>query len=150
MLLAPFSGFIGGEIKHQQLDGGKQVVRFRLAANDRYRDAQGNFQERETVWITCQAWNELAARIVDEFTSGTPVVLLGRWEQSNYVVDGVNKSTRFVTVEHIGEDLAIPTKRGEQQEKQSKPQGQQEQETTQQASKDEPTSGEIVEENPFE
>lgn len=110
MFLAPIAGFIGGDIKYQELDSGKKIARFRLGSNDRYRNHNGEFVERETVWVTCQAWGDLAERIYQEFSKGTPVVALGRWEQSNYEKDGVQKSTRFITVENIGRDLAVPSR----------------------------------------
>lgn len=108
MFHAPLAGFIGGDIKHQALDNGNYVARFRVGVNDRYRDAKGEWKENETVWVTCQAWGDLARRVAHQFASGTPVVVLGQWKQSNYEKEGVKKSTRFVEVTHIGEDLAIP------------------------------------------
>lgn len=111
MFLAPIAGFIGGEIKYQQLDGGKKIARFRLGSNDRYRNSNGEFVERETVWVTCQAWGDLAERIYNDLGKGSPVVALGRWEQSNYEKDGAQKSTRFITIENIGLDLAVPARK---------------------------------------
>lgn len=37
MFLAPIAGFIGGDIKYQELDSGKNIARFRLGSNDRFR-----------------------------------------------------------------------------------------------------------------
>lgn len=114
MTLAPIAGFIGTDI-HIQTTETSTLARFRVGSTDRYRNAQGNWVERETFWVTCQAWGNLATRIHQEVKKGDGVLLLGRWEQSNYEQDGQKKSARFVTVEHIGLDMAIPSKTSQQQ-----------------------------------
>lgn len=107
MPLAPFAGFIGTDIQVQTTEN-TVIARFRVGVGDRYRDAQGQWVERETFWVTCQAWGNLARRIYHEAKKGDGVLILGRWEQYNYEKDGAQKSARFVTVEHFGLDLAIP------------------------------------------
>lgn len=110
MTLAPFAGFVGNELQVQETTN-SALIRFRLGITDRYRNAQGEFVERETFWVTCQAWGHLARRIGQEVTKGDAVLILGRWEQSNYEKDGEKKTARFVTVEHLGLDMAVPQKK---------------------------------------
>ena len=43
MFLAPIAGFIGGDIKYQELDSGKKIARFRFGSNDRFRVSRGLF-----------------------------------------------------------------------------------------------------------
>lgn len=109
MTLAPIAGFIGTDIQIQVTET-STLARFRVGSTDRYRNAQGNWVEQETFWVTCQAWGKLADRIQHEAQKGDGVLLLGRWEQSTYERDGQKKTARFVTVEHFGLDMAIPSR----------------------------------------
>lgn len=125
MTLAPIAGFIGTDIQMQDTET-STVARFRVGSTDRYRNAQGEWVERETFWVTCQAWGNLARRIHREVKKGDGVLVLGRWEQSNYEQDGQKKSARFVTVEHIGLNMAIPDRTERQAAPPTQPPAQQE------------------------
>ena len=95
---------------------GKAVTRFSIAINSSYRDGDGNWQNRETVFLDCVAWNEQAERLVESCTTGDRVIVLGQLVDASFtakqgkrtgqtirrqevLVDEVAASVRFASVQ---------------------------------------------------
>ncbi|AOZ72396.1 hypothetical protein BK816_03045 [Boudabousia tangfeifanii] len=88
-------------------EGRSPGVRFRLAVTESYRDAQGEWKQRETQWMTVKAWGSLAQNVFASLKKGDPVVVMGRsalesWTNS----DGQERSALVVTASSAGLDLA--------------------------------------------
>lgn len=109
-LTASFAGFLAASPETRITETGRTLTRFRVGVNDQFRDATGEFKDRPTVWVNCQAWGNLAEAIRDAcFPTGTAVVCTGEWRQNDWTDQstGEKRSTRFVEVEHLGADLAV-------------------------------------------
>ena len=61
---------------------GKNVINFNIAHTERYRDAQGNQQER-TTWVECSYWVEKTG-IAPYLTKGKTVYVEGAPDASAY------------------------------------------------------------------
>lgn len=112
-LSASFSGFLAAAPETRITESGKPLTRFRVGVSDTFRDATGKFVERPTVWVNCQAWNDTAEAIRDaNFTTGSAVVVIGQWRQSDWAdkTTGEARSTRFVDVSNMGPDITIRKK----------------------------------------
>lgn len=112
-LTASFAGFLAAPPETRITDNGYTLTRFRVGVNDQFRDGNGEFKDRPTVWVNCQAWGNLAEAIRDaSFPTGTAVVCTGEWRQNDWTDQstGEKRSTRFVEVEHLGADLAVRRK----------------------------------------
>lgn len=112
-LTASFAGFLAAPPETRLTETGRTLTRFRVGVNDQFRDATGEFKDRPTIWVNCQAWGNLAEAIRDaHFPTGTAVVCTGEWRQNDWTdkATGEARSTRFVEVEHLGADLAVRRK----------------------------------------
>lgn len=112
-LTASFSGFLAAAPETRITESGKPLTRFRVGVSDTFRDGSGQFVERPTIWVNCQAWNDTAKAIRDaDFTTGAAVVVIGQWRQSEWVDQstGEKRSTRFVDVSNMGPDITIRKK----------------------------------------
>lgn len=56
MLKIQAIGTIGKDAEVRDVNG-KKVINFSIAHNEKYKDAQGNQQEK-TVWVECAKWGE--------------------------------------------------------------------------------------------
>lgn len=82
---------------------GTACVRFRVATNERYRDGQGEWAERDAVLWTCEAWGEAAATIAATFAKSSPVVVVGVVRSHDWITDeGERRSRMFVKVDAAG------------------------------------------------
>jgi len=76
-------GNVGQDPEVRYTPSGIPVGKFSLATNERYKDKNGEFQER-TEWHTIVAWQRLA-EIVGEFVSkGSKVYVEGKIQTSNW------------------------------------------------------------------
>lgn len=110
---ASFAGFLAAPPETRITENGHPLTRFRVGISDKFRDATGSFIDLPTIWVNCQAWRGAAEAIRDaNFTTGSPVVVIGHWRQSDWTdkATGESRSTRFVEVEHIGLDITIRKK----------------------------------------
>ena len=87
------------EVKQTQT--GKSVLNARMAANQPYRDAEGNWQE-EVTYIDMVAWQRLAELCGEYLSKGSPVLVEGRlrtrsWETSQ----GENRSVIEIRADRV-------------------------------------------------
>lgn len=79
-LTASFAGFLAAPPETRITETGRTLTRFRVGVNDQFRDATGEFKDRPTIWVNCQAWGNLAEAIRDAyFPTGAAVVCTGEW-----------------------------------------------------------------------
>ena len=101
-------GRAGGIPTAHHTQGGRTVVRFRLAVSTwRMRD-NGQFAEGEAHWYTVRAWDKLAENVLNSVNKGDPLVVVGRptvnaWKDP----EGQVRSELVVTAQGIGHDMAF-------------------------------------------
>lgn len=80
---------------------------FRVAANDSYRDENGDWQTIRTAFYPCVSWGSLAEEIRDNYSKGDPVVVAGRLEVYQYMPETSGEEEQLVQirVEAIGKRL---------------------------------------------
>lgn len=84
---------------------GKTVMNFTVAHTERYRDAQGNQQER-TIWVDCAYWSDRTA-VAPYLKKGTQVYVEGAPEVRTYAKNdgstGASLSLRVQNVQLLGQ-----------------------------------------------
>jgi single-strand DNA-binding protein len=90
---------------------GVAVARFRLASTPRYRDnASGEWKDDDTLFMTCQAWRQLAEHAAESLDKGTRVILTGRLRQRSYEAQDDSKRTVYeIEADEIGPSLRNAT-----------------------------------------
>lgn len=83
---------------------GKNVMNFTVAHSEKYKDSQGNMQEK-TIWVDCAYWNDRTA-VAQYLTKGTQVFVEGQPEarsfQRNDGTPGASLSLRVREVQLLG------------------------------------------------
>lgn len=83
---------------------GKNVMNFTVAHSEKYKDSQGNLQEK-TIWVDCAYWNDRTA-VAQYLTKGTQVYVEGQPEarsfQRNDGTPGSSLSLRVREVQLLG------------------------------------------------
>lgn len=83
---------------------GKNVMNFTVAHSEKYRDSQGNQQEK-TIWVDCAYWSDRTA-VAQYLTKGTQVFVEGQPEarsfQRNDGTPGASLSLRVREVQLLG------------------------------------------------
>ncbi|WP_433501722.1 single-stranded DNA-binding protein (plasmid) [Sphaerimonospora sp. CA-214678] len=103
-------------------NSGQAVVRFRIAANERYVDRQtGEWKDGGSLFLTCNAWRELGEHVAESLQRGMRVIVQGRLRQRSYETDTGDKRTVYeIEVDEIGPALRFAiakvtkVKRGQQ------------------------------------
>jgi single-strand DNA-binding protein len=70
-------GRLGAEPEMKTYGENKKLANIRLAVNDRYKNAKGEWMD-ETQWFTLVAWSKLAIYVEKYLTKGTEVAVEGR------------------------------------------------------------------------
>jgi single-strand DNA-binding protein len=85
-------GRLGADPEMRYTASGTAVCKFRIATAERYKDRQGNMQER-TDWHRVTAWGKLAEICGQYLAKGKQVYIEGRLEYGSYEKDGVKHYT---------------------------------------------------------
>jgi single-strand DNA-binding protein len=80
-------GNLGADPELRQTQSGQTVATFRLATSERWKDRQGQLQDR-TEWHNIVVWGRLAEVVRDYLTKGSSVYIEGRiqtrqWEDQS-------------------------------------------------------------------
>ena len=96
-------GNLGKDCVVNQVNG-KNVINFTVAHTEKYKDSQGNNQEK-TTWVDCAYWTDRTA-IAPYLTKGTQVFVEGNPEvrsfQRNDGTAGASLSLRIREVQLLG------------------------------------------------
>jgi single-strand DNA-binding protein len=102
-------GTLGQEPEERRTSRGT-VVQFRMASNDRRRDAQGNWVDGPTSWYRVNAWGELGRNALQSLHRGQRVVVHGDLSVSEWDgADGHKGRSVEIRAIAIGHDLALGT-----------------------------------------
>lgn len=90
---------------------GTAVAAFTVAASRRvYDQATGQWQDGDTLFLRCSAWQDLADHAAESLTKGTRVIVNGRLKQRQYETQEGNKRTVYeIDVEDLGPSLKWAT-----------------------------------------
>ena len=79
---------------------GRNVINFTVAHSERYKDAQGNQQEK-TIWVDCAYWTDRTA-ISPYLVKGTQVFVEGQPEVRTFTrADGTSGATLTMRVREV-------------------------------------------------
>jgi single-strand DNA-binding protein len=85
----------------------REVISFRLASNSRRRDADGNWEPGNSLYITVSCWGKLVTGVGAALGKGSAVIAVGQVYTSEYEDrDGVRRSTLEMRATTVGPDLS--------------------------------------------
>ncbi|ADD39849.1 single-stranded DNA-binding protein [Stackebrandtia nassauensis] len=90
---------------------GAAVAKFRVASTPRTFDkASGEWKDGEALFLSCNAWRQLAENCAETLSRGSRVVVQGRLRQRSYETREGEKRTVFeLEVDEIGPSLKYAT-----------------------------------------
>lgn len=94
-------GHLGNDPELQTFESGKKMVKFSIATNDFYRNAEGE-RVKQTDWHNVVAWNKTAEIISNHVKKGQEIALEGKlttrsWETE----DGQKRYTTEVVCDEV-------------------------------------------------
>lgn len=95
-------GNVGKPPEVKYTPSGKAVANFSMALSERFKDKEGNWQDR-TEWVNIVLWDKLAEICGEYVKKGSKIYIEGRLVTRTYEKDGVKK---WVT-EVIGQELIL-------------------------------------------
>jgi len=104
-------GNVGKEPEIKVLPSGQPVANFSLATSDRYKDQQGNFQDR-TEWHNITAYGKLAEIIRDYVKKGHKIYIEGRLTTRSW--DDKDTQKKVYRTEIVVADLSLLSGRDDQ------------------------------------
>jgi len=90
---------------------GVAVAKFRIASTPRYRDSRsGEWKDGDSLFLTCQAWRQLAEHIAESLEKGMRAIVTGRLRQRTYETkEGERRTVYELEVDAAGPDLSRAT-----------------------------------------
>lgn len=106
-------GHLGADPEVKTIDNGARVARLRIATNEAYKTASGEWKE-ETMWHSVTAWEKLADRIEQQLHKGSFVMIEGKLINRSFTdASGVKKYYTEVRANNL---LLLDKKHAEQTE----------------------------------
>lgn len=96
-------GNVGQNPETINLEDGKKLVKFSMATNDTYKNAQGE-KVTDTQWHNILAWGKTAEFVEKYLTKGKFIALEGKLQTRSYETEGGEK--RYVT-EIVARDIVF-------------------------------------------
>ena len=103
-------GHLGKDPEVKYTPSGTPVAKFSLATNERYKDKDGNWQDR-TEWHNITAWQRTAEIAGEYLKKGSQVYIEGRLRTDSW--DDKNTNQRKYMTEVVAQDLVLLGGRGE-------------------------------------
>src|ERR671914_2190143 len=90
--------------------GGAAVANFTVAVNRRYRNQEGQWEDKLDGFFRCNCWRDMAENVAESLQKGTRVVVVGRLQQRSWDDQDGNKRSAFeVQVDEVGPSLRWAT-----------------------------------------
>ena len=100
-------GRLGRDPEVRRLNGGDRVVNMRIATSERWKNKDGEKQER-TEWHSIVIWNEKLGEIAERFLKkGDLVYLEGQLQTRQYDKDGVTHYATDVVLQKFGGEIKL-------------------------------------------
>jgi len=96
-------GHLGADPEMRYSPTGRAVTNFRVAVNRRWRDSEGQPQQR-VEWFRVVVWGRQAEVANQYLTKGAPVYVSGRLQTRSF--EGNDGQTRYIT-ELVGRELIL-------------------------------------------
>ncbi len=89
---------------------GTPVTNFRLAVNQRIKDADGTWRDGETNFFRVNAWRDQAENIAESLAKGNRAVVLGRLRTRSFETsEGEKRSVTEIDADEVGASLKWAT-----------------------------------------
>lgn len=107
-------GNLGADPESRSMNNGGQVVSFRLACSESWKDRDGNRQER-TEWVPVVIFNEGLGKVASQYLrKGSKVFVSGRFQTRKWQdQSGADRYTTEVVVQKFGGELVLLDSRRE-------------------------------------
>ncbi len=106
-------GRLGKDPEVRNFQNGGRVVNLRLATSERYKDREGNMQER-TEWHSVAIFNEKLGEIAERYLrKGSEVYLEGQIETRKFEKDGQERYATEIVLRQFRGELALVGGRGQ-------------------------------------
>ncbi len=103
MNVCQIMGNLGADPELRYTPTGRAVANFRVAVNRRWRDAEGDLQQK-VEWFRVTAWGRTAELVNQYCAKGYPVYVTGRLETRSF--EGADGQTRYLT-ELVAQDVLL-------------------------------------------
>jgi single-strand DNA-binding protein len=89
---------------------GRPVANFTIAVNRRYKNQEGNWEDKLDGFFRCSCWADMAENVAESLTKGSRVMIVGRLQQRSWDdQEGNKRSTVEVQVDEVGPSLRWAT-----------------------------------------
>ncbi len=89
---------------------GRPVANFTVAVNRRYKNNDGQWEDKLGGFFRCSCWADMAENTAESLTKGTRVLVTGRLQQRSWEDNDGNKRSAFeVQVDEVGPSLKWST-----------------------------------------
>ncbi|HEY7874190.1 MAG TPA: single-stranded DNA-binding protein [Actinomycetota bacterium] len=89
---------------------GAAVANFTVAVNRRYKNQDGQWEDKLDGFFRCNCWRDMAENVAESLQKGSRVVVVGRLQQRSWDdQDGNKRSTFEVQVDEVGPSLRWAT-----------------------------------------
>lgn len=95
-----FIGNMGADPALTYLPDGRGVVNFSIACGERWKDKNGEVQER-TEWIRCVGFGRRAEVISEYFSKGSQIYIEGKMRTREYEKDGVKHWATEIVIDNF-------------------------------------------------
>jgi single-strand DNA-binding protein len=101
---------------------GAAVANFTVAVNRRYKNADGQWEDKLDGFFRCNCWRDMAEHVAESLTKGTRIVVTGRLQQRSWEdQDGGKRSAFEIQVDEVGPSLRWATATVQKSERTSAP-----------------------------
>jgi single-strand DNA-binding protein len=104
------TGNLTGDPELKYTPSGAPVATFTVASNERFRGADGQWQDGPTSFVRCNAWRDLAEHVAESLSKGDRAVVTGILRQRNYENrEGEKRTVWEVAASEVGAALRYAT-----------------------------------------
>jgi single-strand DNA-binding protein len=89
---------------------GAAVANFTVAVNRRYKNADGQWEDKLDGFFRCNCWRDMAEHVAESLTKGTRILVTGRLQQRSWEdQEGGKRSAFEIQVDEVGPSLRWAT-----------------------------------------
>ena len=96
------TGNLGADPELRFTQSGQAVANIRIADTPRRKNANGEWEDGETLWMGATIWGRDAEAVVENLRKGDRVVASGRLQSRTWTKDGQQRTTVEMVIDHIG------------------------------------------------
>jgi single-strand DNA-binding protein len=96
------TGNLGSDPELRFTANGQAVANLRIADTPRRKNAAGEWEDGETLWMGATVWGCDAEAVAENLRKGDRVVASGRLGSRTWDKDGQTRTSIEMTVDHIG------------------------------------------------